>query len=117
MTAKRSERHVASSRLSSKARPPRRAALGHAVDIIYRVCCLAGVGDLLDKIRAELRADRIPTAIRRHDTAALFDWLVAALSYQGISDRVAAEYMERHGRVRWRDLLRTLCLSLSPCLG
>ena len=64
-------------------------ALDHAVKIIYRVCCLAGAADLLDEIRAELRAEGIPRAIRQHEVAALFDWLAAALSYQGISDRVA----------------------------
>ena len=65
--------------------------------MVHGVCCLAGSPSLIDDIRADLRADGIPAAIRRHDTATLFDWLVAALSYQGISDQVAAEYMERHG--------------------
>jgi hypothetical protein len=59
---------------------------------------------LIDDIRADLRAEGIPAAIRRHDTATLFDWLVAALSYQGISDQVAAEYMERHERAQWADI-------------
>ena len=80
------------------------AALNHAIKVIYRVCCLAGSANLLDEIRAELRAEGIPGAIRRHDTATLFDWLVAALSYQGISDQVATEYMARHGRARWHDI-------------
>ena len=55
--------------------------------------CLAGAASLIDDIRADLRAEGIPTAIRRHDTATLFDWLISALSYQGISDQVATEYM------------------------
>ncbi|MGB7100389.1 MAG: hypothetical protein WBD95_16710, partial [Xanthobacteraceae bacterium] len=62
------------------------AALDHAVSIIHRVCCLAGAANLLDEIRAELRAEGIPRAIREHEIAPLFDWLAAALSYQGISD-------------------------------
>jgi hypothetical protein len=72
--------------------------------MVHGVCCLAGAASLIDDIRAELRAEGIPSAIRRHDTAALFDWLVAALSYQGISDQVAAEYMERYGRAQWHDI-------------
>ena len=72
--------------------------------MVHSVCCLAGAASLIDDIRAELRADGIATAIRRHDTATLFDWLVAALSYQGISDQVAAEYMERHGSATWADI-------------
>ena len=64
---------------------------------------------LIDDIRAELRAEGIPTAIRRHDTATLFDWLVSALSYQGISDQVAAEYMERHGSAPMGRYRRQAC--------
>ena len=79
-------------------------ALKHAVRVVHGVCCLAGSANLIDDIRADLQAEGVPTAIRRHDTAKLFDWLMAALSYQGISDRVAYNYMERHGRPRWRDI-------------
>ena len=42
--------------------------------------------------------------MRKHDTAAVFDWLIAALSYQGISDQIAYDYMEQHGYVRWDDI-------------
>ena len=72
--------------------------------MVHRVCCLAGVASLIDDIRADLRAEGIATAIRRHDTATLFDWLISALSYQGISDQVASDYMERHGRAQWADI-------------
>ena len=51
-----------------------------------------------------LRLIRCEAAIRRHDTAAVFDWLMAALSYQGIADQVAYDYMEKHGRAAWRDI-------------
>ena len=72
--------------------------------MVHSVCCLAGSAGLIDDIRAELRADGIATAIRRHNTATLFEWLVAALSYQGISNQVAAEYMEQHGSATWADI-------------
>jgi hypothetical protein len=55
--------------------------------VVHSVCCLAGAVSLIDDIRAELRAEGIPTAIRCHDTATLFDWLISALSYQGILSR------------------------------
>lgn len=83
---------------------PNTNALNHAVGIIYRICCLAGTANLIHEIRADLRAEGVLAAIRRHDTATLFDWLVAALSYQGISDRVATGYMDRHGRVQLTDI-------------
>ena len=72
--------------------------------MVHSVCCLAGSASLIDDVRAELRADGIATAIRRHNTATLFDWLVAALSYQGISNLVAAAYMEQHGSATWADI-------------
>jgi hypothetical protein len=89
-----------------RSNPRRRktSAIDHAVHVVHSVCCLAGAASLIDDVRADLWADGISTAVRRHDTATLFDWLMAALSYQGISDQVAAEYMERHGRARWRDI-------------
>jgi hypothetical protein len=82
----------------------RTTAIDHAVRVIYRVCCLAGSANLIDKIRADLDADGVRPAMRKRDTAAIFDWLIAALSYQGISDRIAYEYMEQHGYVQWNDL-------------
>ena len=83
---------------------PKTSAADHAVRVVHRVCCLAGSPSLIDDTRAELQAEGISTAIRRHNTATLFDWVVAALSYQGISDQVAAEYMERHGSATWADI-------------
>ena len=80
------------------------SAIDHAVRVVHNVCCLAGAAGLISDIRADLRAEGIPSAIRRHDTATLFDWLISALSYQGISDQVATDYMERHGRPRWADI-------------
>ena len=68
--------------------------------MIYRVCCLAGSASLIDNIRADLDADGVRAAMRKRDTAAVFDWLIAALSYQGISDQIAYDYMEQHGYVQ-----------------
>src|SRR5947209_8279734 len=79
-----------------------RSALAHATRLIHRVCCLAGEPNLIDEIRTDNSAIR--SAIKQRDTAALFDWLMAMLSYQGISDRVAYGYMEQHGRVRWHEI-------------
>ena len=66
---------------------PNVSAIDHAVRVVHSVCCLAGSASLIDDLRADLRAEGIPAAIRRHDTATLFDWLMAAFSYQGILTR------------------------------
>src|SRR5947209_13700457 len=79
-------------------------AINHAVRLIHAICGLAGSPTLVDEVRADLRADKVRAAIRSRDTGPVFDWLMAALSYQGISDQVAYDYMERHGRVTWRHI-------------
>jgi hypothetical protein len=91
----------------------RASAIDHAVRMIYRVCCLAGSASLVDKIRADLDADGVRAAMRKRDTAAVFDWLIAALSYQGISDQIAYDYMEQHGYVRWDDINQKLARRVS----
>jgi hypothetical protein len=83
-----------------------RSALDYATRLIHRVCCLAGEPDLIDEIRTDNGAIR--SAIKQRDTAALFDWLMVMLSYQGISDQVAHDYMEQHGRVSWHEVERAL---------
>ncbi len=77
-----------------------RSALNHAVRLIHAVCGLAGSPTLIEEIRAELRADKVRAAIRNRDTGPVFDWLMSALSYQGISEQVAYEYIEKHGEAR-----------------
>jgi hypothetical protein len=58
---------------------PDLAALDHATRLIHRVCCLAGETELIDEIRTDNAPIR--SAIEQHDTAALFDWLMAMVSY------------------------------------
>src|SRR5665213_2401206 len=43
------------------------------------------------------------SAIEQLDTPALFDWLITALSYQGISNGAASAYLEKHGSVSWAE--------------
>jgi hypothetical protein len=89
----------------------RTTAIDHAVRVIYRVCCLAGSASLIDNIRADLDADGVRAAIRKRDTAPVFDWLMSALSYQGIADQIAYDYMEQHGCVGWHDITQNLAPS------
>ena len=88
----------------TKIHKPTSLAIDHAVRLIHAICGLAGSPSLIDNIRADLTADKVRGAIRRHDTAAVFDWLLAAVSYQGISDQVAHDYMAKHGRAAWHDI-------------
>src|ERR1700730_4788904 len=93
---------------TTKVRNGRDAAINHAVRLIHAICGLAGSPTLIDEVRADLRADKVRAAMRNRDTGPVFDWLMSALSYQGISDQVAYGYMERHGRATWRQIKEAL---------
>jgi hypothetical protein len=86
----------------------RQTAIDHAVRVTYRVCCLAGSANLIDNIRADLDADGVRAATRKRDTSVVFDWLIGALSYQGISNEIAYDYMEQHGYLHWDDINQKL---------
>ncbi|WP_249148646.1 hypothetical protein [Bradyrhizobium jicamae] len=42
--------------------------------------------------------------VRSKATPALFDWMVETFNFQGISDGVAASYLETHGGVTWHQI-------------
>jgi hypothetical protein len=92
----------------------RATGLDYAVDMIHAVCRLAGVPSFVNALQAELQQHGIVEAVDHHDTVTLFDWLASALSFQGISDRIAHEYMTRHSQATWNDIARNLTTA-PPC--
>jgi hypothetical protein len=52
-------------------------------------------------------------AIQQRDDSVIFDWLIAALHYQGVSDAVAESYIEKHGCVTSKDIRRALAVQPS----
>jgi hypothetical protein len=100
------QRHTISE-MSTMNQKRRSADRDYAIRVVHRVCCLAGNPDFLAQRRSGSK-NRLAAAIEQHDTASLFDWLVEALSYQGIADRIAYEYMQRHGSARWADIKASL---------
>jgi len=105
-TATASPRRQTGQQKSPKIQNGRSSALNHAARLIHAVCGLAGSPNLIEEIRAELGAEKIRAAIRNRDTGPVFDWLMAAVSYQGVSDQVAYTYMEKHGRATWQQIER-----------
>src|ERR1043166_7273010 len=79
-------------------------ALAGAIQLVNVICERAGARNLIDDSRIALARHGVIAAVQRHNTPAIFDWLVDALSYQGVSDSIAYSYMEQHGRVRWVDI-------------
>jgi hypothetical protein len=90
----------------------RSADRDYAVRLLQSVCCLAGNPEFLAQ-RNSTGKNSLAAAIERHDTARLFDWLVEALSYQGIANRIAHDYMRRHGKARWVGIKASLARSPS----
>jgi hypothetical protein len=80
----------------------------YARHVAYAVCCLAGSASLLNDARSTLQAKGVTQALSKRASAPLFNWLVEALSYQGIADRVAADYIRQHGRITWQQIAHHL---------
>jgi hypothetical protein len=59
-------------------------------------------------LRDGLQDRGVVQAIKNHDTATLFDWLIEIFSLQGISDAVAFDYIAEHGSVRWSEVAHDL---------
>jgi hypothetical protein len=83
--------------------------LDHALELVEIVCSLAGAESLLSE------ATQLQQAILGRDTPYLFEHLVRSFSLQGISDRAALTYMEKHDRPTWRDLELATEIRSPPC--
>jgi hypothetical protein len=59
----------------------------------------------LEDVRADLHLAGIDKAVACRDTPPVFDWLLTAFSYQGVSDQVARTYIEQNGRATWSSLV------------
>lgn len=95
-----------------------RPAIDHAVAIISGVCTLAGPADFVADSRLHLRRLGVTGAVRKHDTATLFDWLISVMSFQGIADHVAEQYIDDHGTVTFGDIAAALAADVAcPELG
>jgi hypothetical protein len=55
----------------------------------------------IDDIRQDVIHTGISSAVARRDTPVIFDWLLTAFSFQGVSDQAARTYMERNGTASW----------------
>ena len=75
-----------------------------ALALVRTVCAVGGSTSFLDEIDAEYRQAGLPQAIALRRTAPIFDWLLTTLSFQGISDRVARDYIDKHGTATWSSV-------------
>ena len=89
-------------------------AVAHAETLIRQACRLAGPFRMIDQNRSALQRRGVIRALRDHDTPVLFDWLMSIVSYQGIADRVADQYIRYHGNITWGSIKRDLKAN-PPC--
>ena len=85
-----------------------------AIDLIKTICGVAGSLTFLDDIQTDARKAGILKAVAENDSPKIFDWLLGAFSYQGISDQVARGYIRKHGNVTWSDVLAGLDAAQLP---
>jgi hypothetical protein len=71
---------------------------------ITRPALLLAPSNYLEAIASRLFEAQIQDAVRRRDSAAIFDWLMASISLQGISDAIALGFDARHGGVRYVEI-------------
>jgi hypothetical protein len=87
----------------------RKRGLTHATNIIGEILkIIGGAPAFIEDIRASFAEIDLLNAIQRHDTGALFNWLIAAIHYQGVSDAVADSYIAKHGCVTFKDIKRAI---------
>jgi hypothetical protein len=78
------------------------SGLHHAVRIVDRICSVTGSIDFTSEL--QVGGSRLRRILNRRDNAKLFGWLVEAFSHQGVSDQLADDYMQRHGRLTWTSV-------------
>jgi hypothetical protein len=79
-----------------------------AADLITTICRESGSSHLVSDGVVDPSVQKIVQAIRGHDTAALFDWMMDSFSFQGISDSVATNYLAEHGNATWKQITAQL---------
>lgn len=91
------------------------SSIDHAVDLVTAIWRLPGNADYQEATRIHAEAVGLPAMVRNRDSPALFGWLMESFSYQGISDRIAADYINRHGNARYRGLAQALADTREAC--
>ena len=89
--------------------------IDQAVDLVTAVCRLPGTASFIRDTNRAARALGLREAVAANDTPALFDWLMTSFSFQGISDRIAWDYIQAHGNASWSLIERALDSHRCPC--
>lgn len=87
----------------------------YAINVVETVTWMAGRVDYLEMSKTD-QEFALFGPIGRKRSPKIFDWLMAALSYQGISDAVARSYMAAHEAPTWARIARGVKTGACPLL-
>lgn len=76
--------------------------IAEAVELVRIICRRPDNDRFLSETSEDARA--LSRSIKTRDTPALYDWLMTGFGFQGISDRIAADYIDRHGNASWQAI-------------
>ena len=82
--------------------------------LIREIVALAASRDYLEELQAGMAESGLTGAVTDRDQTALFGWLIKSFSYHGISDRIAADYIDTHGNACFTVIKKDLAAPL-PC--
>ena len=88
----------------------------YAINIVETVTWLAGRPDYFDELGEADEELDLFGSIGRARSSKVFEWLMTALSYQGISDAVARSYMAAHKQPAWVNIARGVNNGACPLL-
>ena len=86
-------------------------ATRRAVDLVRKVCQIAGDKKLIDDAKDRLKQCGVIDSrgrIAENPTPKIFDFLVDLFKYQGVSDNIADKYVKNHDQVHWPDIANAL---------
>ncbi|MBG0794073.1 hypothetical protein IYY11_11910 [Methylocystis sp. H62] len=75
---------------------------------VTRPALLLAPRNYLADVTVRLSEAKIQDAVSGRDTEPIFDWLIASISLQGISDAIALDYDARHGGIRHAEIKSAL---------
>jgi hypothetical protein len=78
------------------------------IALIANVCEIAGSKSLIDDARVELAAAGVIEAVCKRRNATIFDWLMNAVSFQGVSDAAAYSFIQDHERITSHEISKQL---------
>src|SRR4051812_35782328 len=86
-----------------------------AVNLVRDICLQPGNDQFIAETDQTAEESGLTQAVRTRDSPALYEWLMESFSLQGISDRIAFDYIDRHGNATWQTVEAAIADHPCPC--